>query len=70
MIYHERALDNYFIPCHRRKIQMSDLRNQCDIRAKLVQFLNSPLWGWVDKGEFRNWTRAKHDAKAGCNLGM
>ena len=30
MVYHERALYNYFIACHRK---YSGCRNQCDIRA-------------------------------------
>ena len=33
MIYHEKVLHNYFIPCHRK---YSGQHNQCDIRADFI----------------------------------
>ena len=33
MVYYEKAVHNYFIPCHRKKIQKP---KQCDMRAEII----------------------------------
>ena len=37
-LHHEKALHNYFIPCHRKYSGQKGQHNQCEIRADLIGF--------------------------------